>query len=56
MTRKELEKDVQNAAKRLENAPPDTPADIMEQWRKDYDYLVFQLDNLYDDEVNEFTD
>lgn len=56
MTRKELEKDIQDARKRLDNAPADTPRDVLDQWRKDYDYLVFKLDNLYDDQVNEFTD
>lgn len=56
MTRQELEEEVKNARKRLDDAPGDTPHDVMDRWLKDYDYLVFQLDNLYDDQVNEFTD
>lgn len=34
----------------------DTPSELLKAWRKEYDDLVFRLDNLYDDEVNEFTD
>lgn len=56
MTREELEKDIEAAKKRLENAPTNTPDALLKQWRKEYDYLVFSLDNLYDDEVNEFTE
>ena len=56
MTREELEKDVEAAKKRLETAPANTPIAVLEQWQKDYDYLVFSLDNLYDDAVNEFTE
>lgn len=56
MTRQELEEEVKNARKRLDDAPDDTPQDVRDRWLKDYDYLVFQLDNLYDDQVNEFTD
>lgn len=55
-TRAQLEKDVRVAKERLDNAPADTPAEIMEEWRKEFDDLVFQLDNIYDDQVNEFTD
>lgn len=51
-----MEKEVENARERIDNAPDDTPRDVMDRWKKDYDYLVFQLDNLYDDQVNEFTD
>ena len=56
MTRDELEKDVEAAKKRLENAPVNTPAALLKQWQQEYDYLVFRLDNLYDDVVNEFTE
>ena len=56
MTRDELEKDVEAAKKRLENAPVNTPATLLKQWQQEYDYLVFRLDNLYDDVVNEFTE
>ena len=52
----ELEKDVQAAKERLDHAPADTPSELLKAWRKEYDDLVFRLDNLYDDEVNEFTD
>ena len=56
MTREELEQDVETAKKRLENAPANTPAAVLKQWQHEYDYLVFRLDNLYDDAVNEFTE
>lgn len=49
-------KDVQAAKERLDHAPADTPSELLKAWRKEYDDLVFRLDNLYDDEVNEFTD
>ena len=55
-TRAELELDVQAAKERLDHAPADTPSELLKAWRKEYDDLVFRLDNLYDDEVNEFTD
>ena len=55
-TRAELEKDVQAAKERLDHAPADTQSELLKAWRKEYDDLVFRLDNLYDDEVNEFTD
>ena len=55
-TRAELEKDVQAAKERLDHAPADTPSELLKAWRKEYDDLVFRHDNLYDDEVNEFTD
>ena len=55
-TRAELEKDVQAAKERLDHATADTPSELLKAWRKEYDDLVFRLDNLYDDEVNEFTD
>ena len=55
-TRAELEKQVREARERLDRAPSDTPAEVLAEWRKEYDELGFQLDNLYDDQVNEFTD
>ena len=55
-TRKQLEKDVEKAKRRLDNAPEGTPEELLKLWREEYDDLSFQLDNLYDDQVNEFTD
>lgn len=55
-TRAKLEQQLADAKKRLDEASKDTPKELMAQWRSDYDELSFQLDNLYDDEENEFTD
>jgi hypothetical protein len=55
-TRAQLEEEVRNAKERLDHAPSDTPEEVVRQWREEYDDLSFQLDNLYDDYVNEFTD
>ncbi len=42
-TRAELEKDVRAAGERLDRAPADTPPEVLQEWRKEYDELVFQL-------------
>lgn len=56
-TRQQLEEEVRKAKERIDKAHKDTtPKRIIEEWIKEYDRLSFELDNLYDDRVNEFTD
>lgn len=55
-TRAQLEEDVRKARERIDNAPADTPNEVIELWRREYDELSFQLNNLYDDRVSEFTE
>lgn len=52
--REELEKEIVLAKKRVDDAPKDTPHEVMESWIKDLDSLSFELNNLYDDDENEF--
>jgi hypothetical protein len=47
--REELEREIPIARERLDNAPPDTPKEILDQWRREYDSLSFELNNLFDD-------
>ncbi|MCD8185546.1 MAG: hypothetical protein LUD68_03555 [Rikenellaceae bacterium] len=47
--REELEKQLEMAEKRLNQATEDTPQEILDHYRKDYDDLSFELNNLYDD-------
>ena len=46
--RSELEHEVFLAEKRLKEAPADTPKDVLDYWRTEYDSLAFQLNNLVD--------
>lgn len=55
-TRAKLEEDVKRAKERLDKAPENTPDETRRLWKKEYDSLAFQLNNLYDDQVNEFTE
>lgn len=52
--RAELEKELDLAKKNLDEAPKDTPKNVLELWQKEYDSLAFELNNLYDDDENEF--
>ncbi len=54
--RKELEKEIELAQRRIDDAPKDTPNDVLNLWKKDLDSLLFELNNLYDDDENEFPD
>jgi hypothetical protein len=51
--REELEKEIEIAKKRLENAPENTPEGILGAWREELDSLSFELNNLYDDMDND---
>lgn len=55
-TRAQLENDVKMAKERLDRASENTPEEIRIWWRKEYADLSLQLNNLYDDQVNEFTE
>lgn len=48
--RTELEKEIAIAQSRIDNAPENTPKEIMEAWTKELDSLSFELNNLYDDD------
>jgi hypothetical protein len=52
--REELEKEIELVKKRIENAPADTPKEIIELYNKELDSLSFELNNLYDDDEIEF--
>ncbi len=52
--RSELEKEIEIAKKRIDDAPKDTPKEIMEAWIKEHDSLSIELNDLYDDDENEF--
>ncbi|WP_197027629.1 hypothetical protein [Prevotella sp. 10(H)] len=52
--RTELEKEIEIAKKRMDDAPKDTPEDVKEQWIKELDSLSVELNNLYDDNENDF--
>ncbi|MCD8194658.1 MAG: hypothetical protein LUD74_08985 [Tannerellaceae bacterium] len=46
--REALERAVAIARERIDNAPADTPQDVLDTWRTEYDMLSFDLNNLYD--------
>jgi len=54
--REELEKEVDIARDRITNAPSDTPKIVMDDWVKELDSLLFELNNLYDDDELEIPD
>lgn len=47
--REELEKEIANVQKVMDEAPAGTPKEVVDAWRKEYDSLSFELNNLYDD-------
>ncbi|WP_203583423.1 hypothetical protein [Paludibacter sp. 221] len=51
--REELEKEIKEVEEVMRNAPKDTPKEIIDAWRKEYDSLSFELNNLYDDDEND---
>lgn len=52
--REELEKEIVLAKKRIDDAPKNTPHEVMDVWVKELDSLSVELNNLYDDDENEF--
>jgi len=54
MSRREaLEKEVEIARRRIDEAPLNTPNEVLEAYRKELDSISFELNNLYDDDENE---
>lgn len=52
--REELEKEISSVTKVIENAPKETPKEVLDAWRKELDSLSFELNNLYDDEEDKY--
>ena len=52
--RVELEQELEMVQKRIDNAPENTPKEIMDAWVKELDSISFELNNLYDDDENSF--
>lgn len=52
--REELEREIEITQKRIDEATGDTPSNIVELWKKELDSLSFELNNLYDDDEDEF--
>jgi len=50
----ELEEELNMVQKRIDNAPENTPKEVMEAWVKELNSISFELDNLYDDNENDF--
>lgn len=51
--RAELEKELEIAKQRLDNASKDIPKEIIDGWREEYDSISFELNNLYDDGIDD---
>jgi len=51
--REELEKQLEIAEKRLNESPKDTPKEVLDAYREEYDSVSFELNNLYDDPETE---
>lgn len=52
--RTELENELDIVQERIDNAPDNTPSEILNLWKKELDSISFELDNLYDDDENDF--
>jgi len=52
--RTELEEELEMVQKRIDNAPENTPKEVVNAWTKELDSVSFELDNLYDDDENDF--
>jgi len=51
--REELEREVEIARRRINEAPLNTPNEVLDAYRKELDSISFELNNLYDDDENE---
>jgi hypothetical protein len=54
--REELEREIEIVKKRIDEAPENIPKEISEGWEEELDDLYVELNNLYDDNENEFPD
>jgi hypothetical protein len=52
--RAELEKELKIVQERIDNATKDIPKEVKEAWVKELDSIDFELNNLYDDDENDF--
>ena len=53
--RTELEEELEMVQKRIDNASEkNIPGEIINAWTKELDSISFELDNLYDDDENDF--
>ena len=50
----ELEEELEIVQKRIDNAPENTPKEVMEAWKKELVSIELELNNLYDDNENDF--
>lgn len=50
--RKELEREIEIIQDKIDNPPAATPKEIAELWTKELDSLSFELNNLYDDDLD----
>ncbi len=51
--RSELEKELELAQKQLDELPADAPQEIKNSLREQYDNISFELNNLYDDDMDD---
>jgi hypothetical protein len=51
--REELEKELEIVNERIENADENVPKNVLNAWKKEYDSIFFELNNLYDDDEND---
>jgi hypothetical protein len=51
--REELEVQLERVEQLLEKASKETPKEMLEAYRKEYDSIAFELNNLYDDPETE---
>jgi hypothetical protein len=50
----ELENELKMVQQRIDNASDNVPKEVKEAWVKELDSIAFELNNLYDDDENEF--
>ena len=51
--REELEKEIEIVSKRINEAPINTPNEVLDAYKKELNSISFELENLYDDDENE---
>ena len=52
--RTELEEEMAMVQKRIDNVLENTPEEVVNAWIKELDSISFELNNLYDDNENDF--
>ncbi|MCD7970945.1 MAG: hypothetical protein LUF87_11405 [Alistipes sp.] len=48
--REELERELDEARRRIDNLPETTPQEVVKAWHREVDSISFELNNLYDDD------